>query len=332
MPETLRSLVKAISCDASTGEFRVLSSTDDVGASAPNANNLLWLDLLHPGEDDLAQLGKMFGLHPLAVEDALHGHQRPKIEEYDDFFFLVFYGIMTDPETQQLRTTEVRMFAGTHYLITLHDADIPGLGEAEHRWKRNPQQVEWGIGVLLYSVLDTLVDEYFPVADRLVERSEAVTDRIYAEPTRVTQFTFELLALKRQVLEFRRIIAPERDVLNVLTNRDSPVFHSQTLVYFRDVYDHVSRLADTLDLYRDQITSTMDATLAIASNELNKVMRTLTAMSIILMSDALISGIYGMNFVNIPELQWRFGYLYALALMGGVSLLLWRYFKYVRWL
>ena len=173
---------------------------------------------------------------------------------------------------------------------------------------------------------------YFPVADRLVERSEALTDRIYGEPTRVTQLTLELLALKRQVLEFRRIIAPERDVLNVLTNRDSPVFNSQTLVYFRDVYDHVARLADTLDLYRDQITSTMDATLAIASNELNKVMRTLTAMSIILMSDALISGIYGMNFVNIPELHWKFGYLYALALMCGVSLLLWRYFKHVRWL
>jgi magnesium transporter len=165
-----------------------------------------------------------------------------------------------------------------------------------------------------------------------VDRAEALTDRIYGGQQNVRQDTFDLLALKRKVLEFRRFIAAERDVLNVLTNRDSPVFNPHTLIYFRDVYDHVARLADTLDLYRDQVTSTMDATLAIASNDLNKVMRTLTAMSIILMSNALISGIYGMNFVNIPELQWTFGYVYALLLMGGVSYLLWRYFKHLRWL
>jgi magnesium transporter len=273
----------------------------------------------------------LFDLHPLAVEDALHGHQRPKIEEYDEFFLLVFYDIAQDAAAVPLHTSEIRVFAGTHYLITIHDDDLPCIAEAERRWTRNPQQVEWGIGILLYSLLDTVVDQYFPVTDQLVDRAEALADRIYTGQQNVRQDTFDLLALKRQVLEFRRFVAAERDVLNVLTNRDSPIFNPHTLVYFRDVYDHVVRLADTLDLYRDQITSTMDATLAIASNDLNKVMRTLTAMSIILMSDALISGIYGMNFINIPELHWPFGYAYALLLMGGVSYVLWRYFKRLKW-
>jgi magnesium transporter len=168
--------------------------------------------------------------------------------------------------------------------------------------------------------------------DALVERAEDLDERIFASRSRRHGFTYELLALKRTFLELRRVISPERDVLNVLTNRDSPVFNQHTLVYFRDVYDHIARVSDTLDLYRDQLTSTMDASLAIASNDLNVVMRTLTSVTIILMSASLIASVYGMNFINIPELHWNFGYFYALALMAAVSLALWYYFKRVHWL
>jgi magnesium transporter len=231
-----------------------------------------------------------------------------------------------------VNTQELRIFVGKHYLLTVHDDPIPALDEAERRWKRNEQQAEWGAGILLYSLLDSIVDQYFPTLDALVERAEDLDERIFASRRRERGITYELLSLKRAFLELRRIISPERDVLNVLTNRDSPVFNQHTLVYFRDVYDHIARVSDTLDLYRDQLTSTMDASLAIASNDLNVVMRTLTSVTIILMSASLIAGIYGMNFVNIPELHWGFGYLYALALMAAVSLALWYYFKRVHWL
>jgi magnesium transporter len=184
---------------------------------------------------------------------------------------------------------------------------------------------------LLYSLLDTLVDEYFPVADGLVERAETLDERIFAGGGRDAHFTYDLLALKRRLLDFRRLVTPERDVLNVLTNRESLVFNERTLVYFRDVYDHLARLADTLDLYRDQLAGTMDANLSLASNDLNRVMRTLTACSIMLMSGALISGIYGMNFDFMPELHWQFGYPLALGLIALVSLALWRYFKHLKW-
>src|SRR6185312_13272749 len=120
----------------------------------------LWLDLEHPSADELARLAERFHLHPLAIEDAETGHQRPKIEEYEGFFFLVFYGAALAEDGRSLKTPELRIFAGESYLITIHDAPLPALDEAEHRWTRNGQQVEWGIGILLYSLLDTLGDEY----------------------------------------------------------------------------------------------------------------------------------------------------------------------------
>lgn len=196
------------------------------------------------------------------------------------------------------------MFAGESYLITIHDVPLAALDDVEHRWTRNAQQVEWGIGILLYSLLDSLVDDYFPVADKLIEQAEDLDARIFAGNRRDQRFMYDLLELKRRMLEMRLLVGPERDVLNVLTNRDSHIFNERTLVYFRDVHDHLARLTDSLDLYRDQLISTMDATLSLASNDLSRVMRTLTACSIILMSDALITGIYGMNFDIIPGLHW----------------------------
>ncbi|HEY7020894.1 MAG TPA: magnesium/cobalt transporter CorA [Ktedonobacterales bacterium] len=346
--ERLPSARKAIACDTATHTFFDIDDPEGLRHAANDDTVHIWLDLSRPSAEEMGHLSERLHLHPLAVEDALTGHQRPKIEEYDGFFFLVFYAL-TQPDGASngnaavaggasiesdgsVGTQELRVFVGKHYLLTVHDDPIPALDEAERRWKRNEQQAEWGAGILLYSLLDSIVDQYFPTLDALVERAEDLDERIFASRTRTRTFTYDLLALKRTFLELRRIISPERDVLNVLTNRDSPVFNQHTLVYFRDVYDHIARVSDTLDLYRDQLTSTMDASLAIASNDLNVVMRTLTSVTIILMSASLIAGIYGMNFVNIPELHWGFGYLYALLLMAAVSLALWYYFKRVHWL
>jgi magnesium transporter len=348
----LPSARKAVACDVSLHGFTNIDDLEELRHAVDDDAVHVWLDLLHPSAEEMDRIAERLHLHPLAVEDALTGHQRPKIEEYDGFFFLVFYALTQGsarPDSADgatptagasalvdgdgsVKTQELRVFVGKRYLITVHDDQIPALDEAEQRWKRNAQQAEWGSGILLYSLLDSIVDQYFPILDALVERAEDLDERIFASRRRERSFTYELLALKRTFLELRRVISPERDVLNVLTNRDSPVFNEHTLVYFRDVYDHIARVSDTLDLYRDQLTSTMDASLAIASNDLNVVMRTLTSVTIILMSASLIAGIYGMNFVNIPELHWGFGYFYALALMAAVSLALWYYFRRVHWL
>ncbi len=245
---------------------------------------------------------------------------------------MVFYSVKLDSTSHELYISEVDMFLGKNYLITVHYKPLPDLEEAEHRWMRNVKRLEWGIGVLLYSLLDTIVDQYFPVVDALVDEAETLEDRMFAGTVRRSAITSDLLELKKRFLALRRVVTPERDVLNVLTNRDNPMFDEHVVVYFRDVYDHITRLADTLDLYRDQLSTVMDANLSIVSNELNAVMRTLTVASIILMVDSLIAGIYGMNFVNIPELHLQYGYYGALLLMLILAILLIFLFRRLRWL
>lgn len=326
-------MIKSIYCHKHEHVFTQLTGTDKIAELVKDPEHIFWLDTQNPTELELAAIAEIFHLHPLAIEDASHEHQRPKVEEYEHFFFLVFYSVGLDTTKQKLVTHELDMFVGTNYLITVHTQDAEELTEAEQRWKRNVPQMERGVGILLYSLLDTIVDRYFPVIDVLVDQADGFDDRLFARVgnVREDQLTFDLLALKKQFLAFRRIATPELDVLNALTNRDNPFFDEHIVLYFRDIYDHLTRVTETLDMYRDQLSSTMEANLSVASNALNKVMRMLTGVSIILMLNALVAGIYGMNFQYIPELQWRYGYFGALALMVTMSTLLLLYFKHLKW-
>ncbi|HEY0756048.1 MAG TPA: magnesium/cobalt transporter CorA [Ktedonobacteraceae bacterium] len=326
-------MMKSIYCDTHTHFFNQLTDNDQIAELINDPKHVFWLDLQQPTEQELATIANLFKLHPLAIEDASNEHQRPKVEEYEHFLFLVFHTINLDASKRELLLEELDAFVGANYLITVHNQPIRELDEVEQRWKRSNAQVEKGIGILLYSLLDTIVDHYFPAVDELVDQAEALEDRMFAEAraVRERQLTLDLLALKKQFLAFRRIASPERDVLNTLTNRDSPFFTEHITIYFRDVYDHVARLNDTLDLYRDQLSTIMDANLSIVSNDLNKIMRTLTVMSIVLMVDALVVGIYGMNFDYMPELHLHYGYFAVLLLMLIVSGMLVALFRRMGW-
>lgn len=331
-------MIKTLHCNKQTYQIHSLEDLNRVKDIAKDPNQVFWLDLLDPTEDELRRVGNEFSLHPLALEDASHEHQRPKIEQYDQFLFVVFYTAHLSETGQELKMHELNLFIGENYLITVHYEKMAELEEAEGRWKRNTKQLEIGIGFILYTLLDTIVDGYFPLVDGLVDRSEELEDRIFEGRVAAREISSNLLELKKFFLELRRIAAPERDVLNVLTNRDNPIFHEQSMIYFRDVYDHITRVMDTLDLYRDQLSSAMDANLAVVSNDLNQVMRTLTVTSIILMSVTLIASIYGMNFdrsvsiFNMPELGLPFGYVGALGLMLLIAIVLYTYFKRRNWL
>ena len=324
-------MLKAIHCDTQEHVFRHLTSLEEAKDVKNLPNALLWLDLQSPSEQDLVKLGQDFALHPLAIEDASHEHQRPKVEEYEHFYFVVFYSVSTDAQAAELNIGEIDMFLGKNYLITVHTGQIFALDEVEQRWTRNVNQLEWGVGVLLYTLLDTIVDRYFPIVDEMVDQAEELEDQLFTGAVGQAAFTQELLELRKRFLALRRIATPERDVLNTLTNRDNPIFDEHAQIYFRDIYDHITRLADTIDLYRDQLSSIMDANLSIVSNNLNKVMRTLTSASIILMVDSLLAGIWGMNFVNIPELKLQYGYYGAILLMIIISLLLLLVFRRLKW-
>ena len=302
-------------------------SRDEV-AECVARRTFLWLDVEDPTEADFDRLRHEFGVHPLTIEDIKRPEQRPKLETYPAYYFLVFHAI-TLSERGRVEAQQIGMFLGPTFFITVHYGRSPAIEESARRWEHNRDEVGQSLGTVVYSVLDSIVDAYFPVVDQLVEHVEQLEEAIVRGATRHTMS--HMFRLRRNLLKFRRILGPERDVLNVLIRREAPVFDDATAVYLQDVYDHVLRLTDTIDLYRDLLASALDAHLSVTSNNLNVVMKRMTALSTILMSLALIAGIYGMNFKVMPELDWPLGYAYALGLMAIVGVGLTLFFRRIGW-
>lgn len=279
--------------------------------------SFLWLDITHPDEEDVRLLREEFSFHPLTIEDAVRHHERPKVESFDGYYFMVFYEVRYDQQAERLASSAINLFIGSNYLVSVHTGEIRVIDETIGRWRRNETSVGRGGGALLYHLLDAIVDDYFPVLDQLTERVEGIEEQIFE---RFRQSALEeVFTLKRDLLAIRRIVAPERDVLNVLIRREVPIFDQRTVQYLQDVYDHIIRITDSIDTYRDLLSSALDAFLSIQSNQLNQTVKVLTIASIVLMTNALIAGIYGMNFEHMPELSWPLGYPFALLLMVSSS-------------
>ncbi|WP_025745661.1 magnesium/cobalt transporter CorA [Kallotenue papyrolyticum] len=291
-------------------------------------DTILWLDLLAPSVAELRLLQEEFGFHPLAIEDAARPAQRPKVDSYDHYYFVVFYCLRMDVD--RLSITPIYLFIGHNYLVTVHHAPVPQIAETLRRWRAPDSPLGQDIGALIYALLDAIVDEYFPLMDAVADRAENLEERIFDRfDEGVLQAIFQL---KKDLLQLRRVIAPERDVLNVMLRRDIPVFDQQDVTYLQDVYDHLLRTLDAVDTYRDLLSSALDSFLSMQSNRLNQVVKALTIASIILMSVTLVAGIYGMNFRYMPELEWRYGYAWALGLMAAIALGLILFFRRIRWL
>lgn len=295
-----------------------------------NSEVLIWLDVEDPTPEEWELLRQEFGFHPLALEDAEHAHQRPKVEVYDSFYLLVFYAVgREEAEAPQTTTHEITMFIGSNYLVTVHLGPVPVLQEVAARWEATVNSMRPGVVPLLYALLDAIVDDYFPVVDALGDRLDDLEDRIISESEGAN--LQEAFRIKRDLLALRRIFGPERDAVNVLMRRELPLVDPDSLLYFQDVYDHLMRLTENVDTFRDLLSSALDAHLSVVSNRLNQVMRTLTAISAVLMSMALIAGIYGMNFRYMPELSWRYGYYLSLAGMAVIGAVLAYYFRRKGW-
>lgn len=314
----------------SDGHFDTSVNPQDISEIIKRKDQFVWLDMQDPQEQDITLLRDEFHFHPLAIEDATRAHERPKIDSYDGYYFLVFYAIHYDAANQRLHTHAMNLFVGVNYLVSVHQGAIPALEETIRRWQRNEEEFGNDAGVLLYQLFDTIVDDYFPVIDQLAERVEDIEEQIF-ERFREEALQ-EVFGLKRDLLHVRRVVAPERDVLNILIRREVPIFERGTILYLQDVYDHIVRITDSIDTYRDLLSSALDAFLSVQSNRLNQIVKVLTIASIVLMSDALIAGIYGMNFEFMPELHWAFGYPWALGLMVVISVGLVAFFRWRKWL
>jgi magnesium transporter len=276
-----------------------------------------------------------FGFHQLALEDVRRGHQRAKIDEYDDYYFAVLYSVSYAPPTTKLESgltaVEVGAFFGANYVVTVHKRPVRELEEAIHRWEKNPDIVQdHNIGFLVHMICDIVVDEYFVAADAMGSVIDDLEERIFVNSNR--EILADIFAFRKDLLSMRKLVGPAREVFNTLSRRDLPLFDTRTAVYFSDVYDHIIRVADTIDTYRDLISGALDGYLTIVSNNLNEIVKVLTASSIILMSVTFIAGVYGMNFANMPELGWSFGYPGAILLMVAVALTLFLVFRRKSWL
>lgn len=301
----------------------------DLSEAITEKGSTVWVDLTDPTPEEIARIGEEFGFHPLALEDVASGGQRPKIDRYEGYEFIVFYALMT--EAERCASHEVDIFVGEHYMVTSHVGELPVIVQTAERWRANAAAMsKHSSGFLLYSLLDALVDGYFPVLDDIAERADSLEETIILKGQPALQA--QILRLRRELLMIRRVAGPERDVMNILVRQDPPVFGQKEAVYFQDVYDHLLRVMDSVDIYRDMLASILDANLSMISYTLNVVVKRLTASSIILMSMAVIAGIYGMNFVNMPELHWQLGYPFALALMAATGLIEFAVFRRIDWL
>jgi magnesium transporter len=298
-------------------------------------DSLLWLDIEGPTTQDVAMLGREFAFHELALEDCLHPHQRPKIEQYGSYYFLVAYAVSLGDGG--LVKNELDAFVGHNYLVTVRKQPVHDLTEAVKRVGAHHDLCREGAGYLLYIVLDEIVDGYFTALEGLEDAAEEVEDRVFGggEPATSEETAGQqshLFRLKKDLLSFRRVIAPLREVLDVMQRRTIDVVTVSLEPYYRDVYDHVLRATDFLDNLRDILSSAMEAHLAVISNRLNEVMKRLTSWGAIILVPTLIAGIYGMNFRHMPELDWRLGYPMSLALMVLSGILLYRAFRKRGWL
>jgi len=312
------------------GRFQTGVKPEDISELRAHPDVTLWLDLLKPSPADLELLRSEWEFHPLAIEDATRHAQRPKVDSYGEYYFVVFYSIKWNAQTEQAHAVPLYLFIGHNYVVTVHDEPVPQIVETLKRWQAPNSPLDQDVGALVYALLDAIVDDYFPLMDQIADRVEDLEEGIFDQYDEGTLQS--IFRLRKGLLQIRRLVAPERDVLNVMLRRDIPVFDPNDITYLQDVYDHIVRITDAVDTYRDLVAGALDSFLSVQSNRLNQIVKVLTVSSIVLMAMALVAGIYGMNFDYIPELHWRFGYLWALGLMAAIALALLLVFRRLRWL
>ncbi|MGH7708288.1 MAG: magnesium transporter CorA family protein [Vulcanimicrobiaceae bacterium] len=296
---------------------------------APNA--FVWLDVVDPGADDLALIQEEFKLHPLAIEDAIKAHERPKIEAYGDSWFVVVHGATRDGAT--LTIHEIAIFAGSKFVVTVRALPAFPLDEIERRWQHQPNNAPRDGGTLLYTILDTVVDGYSPIAEAFEEHVEVLESALLGEGRRTDDVLLEILAMKKDLGRFRRAVVPMRDILTPIIRGDMRLFAENELPYYRDVYDHVARVVDQMDAARDLVNNARDTHISIASHRQNEVARQLTIVATIFLPLSFITGFFGQNFGWLINHITSTGAFLAFGIgteiLAVVALL--GYFRFKRW-
>jgi magnesium transporter len=315
------------------GNGRRLDRPREVGglrAEAKDARGFAWVGLVEPTEEEFDAVRREFDLHGLAVEDAVKAHQRPKLEVYEDTLFFVVKTIRYRGTDELIETGEVLIFVGPESLITVRHGEAGGLGDVREELERQPELLALGPAAALYAIVDRIVDAYEPAAAALREDIEEVEADVFS-PQRSNPVE-RIYRLRREALEFGRAAAPLRPALQQLTVKELPNISPELVPYFRDVADHAARVSDQIDGFGALLNGVLQANLTQVSVRQNEDMRKISAWVAIIAVPTAVAGIYGMNFVHMPELEWRFGYPAVLLVIAAACAYLYVRFRRSGWL
>jgi len=304
-------------------------SLEAAAQRAKERDGFVWLGLHAPGEEERAEVGRLFGLHELALEDASSAHQRPKLEDYDGSYFVVLKTARYDDEREEVDFGEINLFLGPGYVIAVRHGSASDLKPARRRLEARPDLIKVGPAAAAWAILDKVVDDYGPVAAGIDNDIAEVEQEVFANEGDATA---RIYFLRREVIEFHRAVQPLIAPLESLEKGIVVEIDDQIQRYFRDVADHTRRVDDQLHDQRDLLGGVLEANLSLVTLRQNNVIRSISAWAAIITVPTFIASVYGMNFEHMPELESPIGYPLALAVMATAVLFLYRFFRRIDWL
>ncbi|MFZ5558575.1 MAG: magnesium/cobalt transporter CorA [Pseudomonadota bacterium] len=318
-----------IDCAAYAGGFRRGSvEVDAIGAALADGAAFIWLGLYEPDETLMRRVQQHLGLHDLAVEDAHQAHQRPKLEVYGDSLFVVLHTVRRG--NGGIGFGETHLFVGPRYVVSVRHRSAASYAGVRQRCEQMPELLAHGPSVVLYAVMDFVVDNYYPVMEALEDEFDALEDEIFRAPSQA-QMTERIYGLKRQVMALRRALLPLTEVSNHLLYSSHPLIRDDVRPYFRDVHDHATQVFEANEAMREMLTSALSVNLALVTVRQNEIVKKLAGWGAVLAIPVTVASIYGMNFRHMPELEWTFGYPLVLGLTALASIVLHRGLRRAGW-
>lgn len=306
-------------------------SADDIPYYLSLPDNLVWVALRDPSPEEVYDFGELFDLHPLAIEDAQHGHQRPKLEEFGDLLFLVMKTLEPDGN-DGIHVGEVDLFVGRNFVLSIRNGTRKGFQNVRERCEREPHLLAHGSGFVLYALMDTVVDRYLTVIHQLEDELEQIETRLFTKGSSTRSNITDLYELKRKLLTVSHAASPLHEAAARMYGGRVPRACNSMQEYFRDVDDHLARIIHAVESQRDMLTTALQVNLAMISLDDSSISKKLAAYAALFAVPTMIAGIYGMNFQHMPELNSVWGYPIALSTMLLLDVLIWRHFKKSGWL
>lgn len=305
-------------------------STEQVRNLLATGEGVLWLDMENVTDEDGEFLSEVFRFHPLAVADCISKNiHPPKIDDFEDYLFIIVHGINYRIDSEVVETTELALFMGKNCVVTSHDIPMRSVSSMMDRVRKDGRPMRRGVDFLAHDLIDALVDNFMPTVEKMDEKNDQLESEVLHEPKRETLMA--IMQLKRSILALTRVLLPQREIVNGLSRGDYLFIGERARIYYRNIYDHLVRIEMLTLGLRDMTESVLSTYLSSVSNRMNEVMKVLTLIATIFIPLTFIVGIYGMNFANMPELQWRYGYFGILIIMAVIGISLAVYFKRRRW-